>query len=98
MAQRRRRVGAGLPPNEDAHARRVVRPGVAGLLITAPLSFQQALAARPVVGWMLTLAGAALAVGCARRSWCPPGPLARAATAVCLVFCAVTLVLGDRKS
>jgi hypothetical protein len=98
MAQRQRRVSALLAPVEDAHARRLVLAGVAGLLITAPLSFQQALAARPVVGWLLTLAGAALAVGCARRSWCPPGPLARAAAAVCLVFCAVTLVLGIHQT
>ena len=98
MAQGRRRVSALLAPVDDAHARRLVLAGVAGLLITAPLSFQQALAARPVVGWMLTLAGAALAVGCARQSWCPPGLFARAAAAVCLIFCAVTLVLGIHQT
>ena len=87
-----------LAPIEDAHARRLVLAGVAGLLITAPLSLQQAIAPRPVVGWSLTLAGAALAVACARGSWCPPGSLARAAAAVCLVFCAVTLVLGIHQT
>jgi hypothetical protein len=98
MAQRRRGVSALLAPIEDAHARRLVLAGVAGLLITAPLSFQQALAPHPAVGWSLTLIGAVLAVGCARRSWCPPASPARAAAAACLVFCAVTAVLGIHQT
>jgi hypothetical protein len=98
MAERRRGVRGLLAPIEDAHARRLVLAGVAGLLITAPLSLQQAIAPRPVVGWLLTLIGAALAVACARGSWCPPGALARAAAAACLVFCAVTLVLGIHQT
>ncbi len=91
-------MSALVAPLEDAQARRLVLAGVAGLLITAPLSFQQAIAPRPVVGWILTLVGAALAVACARGSWCPPGAVARAAAAVCLVFCAITLVLGIHQT
>jgi hypothetical protein len=93
MAQRRRRVSALLAPIGSSQARRIVLAGVAGILLTAPLSLQQAVAPHPVIGWMLTLAGAVLAVCCARQSWVPSAAVARAASAVCLVFCAVTVVL-----
>jgi hypothetical protein len=94
MVQPRGHLSRLLGPIGDPHARRLVIAGVAGLLITAPLSLQRAIGPRPVLGWLLTLAGAALAIGCARGSWTPRASVARAAALVCLVFCVVTAVLG----
>ena len=68
--------------------------GVAGILLTAPLSLQQAVAPRPAVGWVLTGLGAALAVGCVRSRWTPPQWATTASSLICVVFCIITVALG----
>lgn len=68
--------------------------GVAGILLTAPLSLQQAIGPRPLLGWVLTLVGAALAVRCCYRSWTPSGRVTSAATIVCIIFAAATASVG----
>jgi hypothetical protein len=53
----------------DPAARRIAIAGVAGILLTAPLSLQQAVAPYPWIIWLLTCVGVALAVTCLRNSW-----------------------------
>jgi hypothetical protein len=98
MAPRLGRFGAFVAPIEGGRARRLVMAGVAGLLLTAPISLQYSVAPHPALSWLLTLAGAALAAACLRESWVPPAAAARAAGAVCLVFCLVALALGIRQT
>lgn len=83
-----------LMPPADATGRRIAIAGVAGILLTAPLSLQQSVAPHPLVSWLLTCCGAVLAVVCLRPSWTPPVIVARSAIVVCIVFCAVSGILG----
>lgn len=83
-----------LRPPSDATGRRIAIAGVAGILLTAPLSLQEAVAPHPLVSWLLTSCGAVLAVLCLRPSWTPQVILARVAIVVCVVFCAVSGALG----
>jgi hypothetical protein len=83
-----------LRPPADATGRRIAIAGVAGILLTAPLSLQEAVAPHPLVSWLLTSCGAALAVLCLRPSWTPRVIVARGAIVVCVVFCAVSGALG----
>ena len=78
----------------DATGRRIAIAGVAGILLTAPLSLQEAVAPHPLVSWLLTSCGAVLAVLCLRSSWTPRVIVARGAILVCVVFCAVSGILG----
>ena len=94
MPHRRGLLTRLLAPFELPAARRLAVAGVAGILITAPLSLEQAISPRLGVGWALTLLGAALAIACCRSAWTPAVWLARSATVVCLVFCALTAALG----
>jgi hypothetical protein len=82
-----------MPPVGGA-GRRMAIAGVAGILISAPVSLQRAVAPHPLVGWLLTGAGVALALICLRPSWTPHVTVARVAIAVCVVFSAVTVVVG----
>jgi hypothetical protein len=82
-----------MPPVGGA-GRRLAIAGVAGILISAPVSLQRAVAPHPLVGWLLTGAGTALALICLRPSWTPNVTVARVAIAVCVVFSAVTVVVG----
>jgi hypothetical protein len=68
--------------------------GVAGVLLTAPLSVQQLIAAAPLVGYVLTVAGAVLAVRCCRWAWKPSATVTWAATLVCVVFATATVTQG----
>jgi hypothetical protein len=78
----------------DAHDRRILVAGVGGILLTVQLSLQQAMATRPVIAVALDAAGALIAIGCLRTRWHPRPVIAMLAATVCLVFCAVTAVLG----
>jgi hypothetical protein len=78
----------------DAAGSRIAIAGVAGILLTAPLSLQESVAPHPLVSWLLTCCGAVLAVICLRVSWTPRVIVARGAVIVCIVFCAVSGVLG----
>jgi hypothetical protein len=94
MPERRGFMTRLLAPFELAAGRRLAVAGVAGIMLTAPLSLEQAITPRLAVGWVLTLLGAALAVACCRDAWTPPAWVARAATFICLVFCVATAALG----
>jgi Glycosyltransferase family 87 len=90
----RSRLLRWLAPSADPAARRLVVAGVAGILLTAPLSLQQLIRPIPLLGYLLTAAGAALALHCCLRAWKPSSRLAWVATFVCLVFAAVTIADG----
>jgi hypothetical protein len=94
MPERRGFMTRLLAPFELAAGRRLAVAGVAGIMLTAPLSLEQAINPRLAVGWVLTLLGAALAIACCLDAWTPPAWLARAATFICLVFCVATAALG----
>jgi hypothetical protein len=81
-------------PPVGAAGRRMAIAGVAGILISAPVSLQHAVAPHPLVGWLLTGAGTALALVCLRPSWTPHVTAAHAAVFVCVAFSAVTAVVG----
>ena len=83
-----------LRPPADAAGRRIAIAGVSGILLTAPLSLQQAVSPHPVVSWLLTSCGALLAVICLRPSWTPRVIVTSGAIVVCVVFCAVSAILG----
>lgn len=68
--------------------------GVAGILLTAPFSLQQAVLPRPLVGLVLTVVGAVLAVRCCDWSWNPSRRATWTATLMCVVFACVTAVEG----
>lgn len=87
-------VRALIAAPSDPHDRRILVAGVAGLLLTVQLSLQQAMAAGPVLAVALDCAGAVLAICCLRPRWCPRPAVAVAAATVCLVFSAVTAVIG----
>src|SRR4029077_20974180 len=78
----------------DAAGGRIAIAGVAGVLLTAPLSLQESVAPHPLVSWLLTCCGAVLAVMCLRPSWTPRVIVTRGAVVVCIVFCAVSGILG----
>jgi len=80
------------PPSEAA-GRRLLVAGVAGVLLSAPVSLEHLLASYPAAGWLLTAAGAVLAILCLRPSWTPHVAVARLALLVCVTFCAATSVL-----
>lgn len=83
-----------LAPPGEAAGRRIAIAGVAGVLLTAPLSLQRAVAPYPVVSWMLTCSGAVLAIVSLRPSWSPRVTVTRGALILLVVFCAVSAVLG----
>jgi hypothetical protein len=81
------------PPAAPA-ARRLAIAGVAGILFTAPLSLQKAVAPYPALGWLMTCCGAVLAAVCLRPAWTPRVIVTRGAIFVCVIFCAVSAVVG----
>lgn len=81
------------PPNEAA-GRRLAVAGVAGILLSAPVSLEHALAHVPQVGWLLTAVGAILAILCLRPAWIPQPLVARIAIFVCVAFCAASAVVA----
>jgi hypothetical protein len=83
-----------LAPPADAAGRRIAIAGVAGVLLTAPLSLQRAVAPYPVLSWLLTCCGAVLAVVSLKQSWSPRVTVARGALVLLAVFCGVSAVLG----
>lgn len=94
MLESRSAIRLLLSPPVSPAARRIAIAGVAGILLTAPLSLQQAVAPYPIVGWLLTVSGAVLAVVCLRTTWTPRVPVAQGAILACVVFCGVSCVLG----
>jgi hypothetical protein len=82
-----------MPPN-GAAGRRMAVAGVAGILMSAPVSLQRAVAPHPLIGWLLTGAGTAVALICLRQSWTPHVTVARVAVVVCVAFSAVTAVVA----
>lgn len=83
-----------LTPPPGAVGRRLVVAGVAGVLLSAPVSLEHLLTPYPLAGWSLTVAGAVLAILCLRPSWTPQVVVARLAILVCVTFCAATGVLA----
>src|SRR5580704_17121886 len=83
-----------LAPPADGAGRRIAIAGIAGMLLTAPLSMQQAVAPYPVLSWLLTGCGAVIAVASLRVSWSPRAAVTRGALGLLVVFCAVSGVLG----
>ena len=83
-----------LAPPTDGAGGRIAIAGIAGILLTAPLSMQQAVAPYPVLSWLLTGCGAVLAVASLRASWSPRAAVTRGALGLLVVFCAVSGVLG----
>jgi hypothetical protein len=90
----RSRILRWLTPPADAAARRLVVAGVAGILLTAPLSMQRLVEHSLPAGYALTAAGAVLAVRCCMRAWRPSSRITVAATLVCVVFASVTVADG----
>jgi hypothetical protein len=83
-----------LAPSADHAGRRVVVAGVAGVLLTAPLSLQQYIVYAQPLGYVLTAAGAVLAVSCCRRAWQPTATVTWMATLICVLFAAATITEG----
>jgi hypothetical protein len=83
-----------LAPSADPAARRILVAGVAGVLLTAPLSLQQYVVYALPVGYVLTAAGAVLAVWCCRRAWRPTATVTWIATLVCVLFATATVTQG----
>lgn len=82
-----------MPPDEPA-GRRLAIAGVAGILLSAPVSLEHALTHVPQVGWLLTAVGAALAILCLRPEWIPRPSVARIAIFVCVPFCVASAIVG----
>lgn len=68
--------------------------GIAGILLTAPLSLQRLVGPIPQLGYALTAGGAALALRCCLWAWRPSSTVTVVATFVCMVFATVTVVVG----
>jgi hypothetical protein len=83
-----------LAPSADPAARRVVVAGVAGVLLTAPLSLQQYIVYSLPAGYALTAAGAVLAVWCCSRAWQPTITVTWIATLICVLFATATVTQG----
>jgi hypothetical protein len=82
-----------MPPDQPA-GRRLAIAGVAGILLSAPVSLQHALASDPAVGWLLTVVGAALAMLCLVPTWTPHQMLTRVAIGICVAFFAASAAVG----
>jgi len=79
---------------DEAAGRRLAIAGVAGILLSAPVSLEHALAHLPQVGWLLTAVGAVLAILCLRPAWIPQPLVTRMAIFVCVAFCAASTVVA----
>ncbi len=90
----RSRILRWLTPPADPAARRLLVAAVAGIMLTAPLSMQQLVEHSLLAGYVLTAAGAVLAVRCCVRAWRPSPRITVAATLVCVVFASVTIADG----
>ncbi len=90
----RTRLIRWLAPSSDASVRRLVVAGVAGVLLTAPLSIQPLVAAVQPLGYALAALGALLAICCCRRAWTPSRGLTWLATIVCVGFATATITQG----
>jgi hypothetical protein len=87
-----------LSPPEDPAERRILLAGVAGILLTAPISIQLLVPVGPALGCVLTVAGAALAVRCCLWKWTPSTAVTWAAALACLLFAVATVAAGASQA